>query len=734
MRWPILFVLVAAPPGFAAERPVSFQNDVMAVLSRAGCNAGACHGNLNGKGGLKLSLRGEDAESDRTALTRGMLGRRIDALDPDASLILKKATGSIPHEGGSRFAKGSSDHTILKNWIATGGVADPADTPKPNKLALNGTSHILVAPAERVQLSAVATYSDGTTRDVTGLATYELTTVGTFRVTPGGEVRREQLGEGVVLVRYLDLQVPVRVAFLPNRPVPDLGKVPANNAIDKLVYADLGPLRLRPSELSGDGVFLRRVYLDTCGIVPTADESRAFSADTSHDKRTKVIDALLARPEFAAFWSQKWADLLRNEEKTLDYKGVQIFHRWIKNWIAADKPLNEFAREILSARGSTYTTAPANFYRAIRDPYQRAESVAQVFLGLRVSCAKCHNHPFDRWTQDEYHSFAALFARIDYRVLANKKTDGLDQHEFLGEQIVLATTLGELPHPRGGNAAPKFLGAATPDLGGRADRLTALADWVAAPGNPFFARAQANRIWAHLLGRGIVEPLDDFKIANPATNPALLEHLTGVFTDGGYRLRPLVKHILNSRTYQLSATPNETNRTDDSHYSRAFVQPLEAEQLLDAMAKAMDSRVKFPAYPLGIRAGEVPATPMERGRANASAGTRFLKVFGKPDRLLTCECERNDDPGLLQAFQMMTGGLLHNIVREPDNLIGKMLATKASDSTVLDELYHSTLCRPPTDVEAQKLLKSIAEAEDRRAAWEDVAWALLNSKEFLLRR
>ena len=734
MRWVPLLVLVGLSPVAAADRPVSFQNDVMAVLSRAGCNAGACHGNLNGKGGLKLSLRGEDAELDRAALTRGMLGRRIDPQNPESSLLLKKASGAVPHEGGIRFGAGSTDYAILRAWIAAGGSADKAMTPKPTALALNGTSHILIEPTARVQLAALATFDDGSTRDVTGLATYEVTSVGTFKVTPAGEVIREQLGEAVVLVRYLHLQVPVRVAFLPDRPVPDFTKLPKNNAIDGLVYADLLPLRIRPADLSTDSVFLRRVYLDTCGIVPTADECRAFLADAAPDKRAKLIDSLLKRPEFDSYWAQKWADLLRNEEKTLDRKGVQVFHRWIKNWVAADKPLNDFAREILAARGSTYASPPANFYRAIRDPYQRAESVAQVFLGLRVSCAKCHNHPFDRWTQDDYHRFAALFARIDYRILDNKKTDNLDKHEFIGEQIVLATTRGELPHPRGGDAAPKFLGVATPDLGGRADRLGAFAEWVAAPGNPFFAKAQANRIWAHLLGRGIVEPIDDFKIANPPSNPELLNHLAKVFTDGGYRLKPLVKHILNSRVYQLSATANETNRTDETHFSRALVQPLEAEQLLDALAKAMGSSVKFPSYPQGMRAGEVPATPMQGRRPAEASGMRFLKVFGKPERLLTCECERNEDPGLLQAFQMMTGNLLHNIVREPDNRLGKLLAAKTSDATILDELYHAALGRPATTAESQTLLKGIADADDRRAAWEDVAWALLNSKEFLLRR
>ncbi len=738
MRTVLPALLAVATLGCAsrlsAAEPVSFQNDVMAVLSRAGCNAGACHGNLNGKGGFRLSLRGQDPAFDLAALTRDMLARRTDPADPAESLILQKPTGRVPHEGGVRFSVLSPEYAILRDWIAGGCRPDPDSVPRAVKLDVTPAGGVLIDPADRVRLSAVAHFSDGSKRDVTALATFETTNVGVAKVRPTGEVVREQPGELVVLVRYLDLQVPVRLAFLPARPVPDLSGVPVQNEIDRLMLAQWKELRLAPSELCSDSVFVRRAYLDACGITPTADEVRAFLADTRADKRARLIDQLLARPEFAAYWAQKWSDLLRNEEKSLDKKGVQVFHRWIKGWIADDKPLTEFARAILSARGSTYANPAANFYRAVRDPYSRAESVAQVFLGLRVSCAKCHNHPFDRWTQDDYHRFAALFARIDYRVLANDRKDKFDKHEFVGEQVVFTDPDKELKHPRGGAAAPKFLGAETPDLSGRADRLGALADWVAAPANPFFAKAQANRVWYHLFGRGLVDPDDDFRTTNPPSNPALLDHLTRTFAAGGYRLKPLVRYVMNSRTYQLSAAPNDSNAGDDGHFARAAVRPLEAEQLLDALTGVFGVPVKFPGYPEGMRAGEVPAPPQSGRRGADNMGTRFLKVFGKPDRLLTCECERTEDAGMLQAFQLLTGELLHALLRDPDNRIGKLIAAGKTDAAMLDEFYLRALARYPTETERVRLLAYVGGSKDRRAAWEDVVWGLVNAKEFLLRR
>ncbi len=737
----LLVLLLTASGGFrpplASAGDVSFERDVLPVITRAGCNAGACHGNLNGKGGFKLSLKGEDVAGDFAALTRDMLARRTDPIRPDESLILKKATAQVPHEGGARFSKTSNEYAILNTWVANGCKFDTQGGPTLTKLTVTPASKILVNPADRFRVKAIAHFSDGSTRDVTPLSAFEFTQVGVAKINAAGEVIREQPGEAVLLVRYISQVVPVRVVFLPDRPAPEMGAFTTNNEIDKLVLAQLKELRLKPAELAPDHIFLRRAFLDACGILPTPAETRAFLADIDAKKREKLIDALLTRPEFAEFWAQKWSDLLRNEEKALDKKGVAVFYRWITAQLAADRPLNEFARDIIAARGSTYENPPANFWRAIRDPLVRSESVAQVFLGTRIGCARCHNHPFDRWTIDDYYGFGALFARVDYRVLENNRKDILDKHEFVGEQIVWQNRTGEMPNPRTKqNAKPKFLGAPTPNMGDADDRLAAVADWIASPTNPFFAMAQVNRIWLHLMGRGLVDPNDDFRATNPPTNPELLDWLAKDFAKGGFRLKRMVKTIMLSRTYQLSATVRDrTTMGDELHNSHAAVVPLEAEQLLDALAQVTGVPVQFKGYPLGMRANQLPAPPQSGRRFDGvGMGEKFLKTFGKPDRLLTCECERNDDPGLLQAFQLITGELMNSLVRDADNRVGMMLSAGKTDAEMLDEIYLASLCRPPTPVEAKKLLALLAAAKDRRAAWEDVLWALLNSKEFLLRR
>lgn len=723
----LALIALAAPSAAAAEAP--FEREVMAVLSRAGCNAGACHGNLNGKGGFKLSLRGEDASADFATLTRDMLARRVDSQRPDTSLLLLKATGQVSHEGGTRFGKSSPEYAILRTWIAAGCPADPPSAPRLTKLTVSPASKIVVEPEERFAIQVTAHFADGSTRDVTALSAFEFTALGIAKITPTGEVVREQLGETVLLARYLGHMAPVRIVFLPDRPMPDFAKAGIHNDIDRLVLARLKELRIAPAANASNSVFLRRAYLDALGILPTPEESSAFLADTSKDKRERLIDSLLARPEFAEFWAQKWSDLLRNEEKALDRKGVAVFYRWIAAQLAADRPLNEFARDLLAARGSTYAHPPANFWRAVRDPLVRAESVAQVFLGVRVACARCHNHPFDRWTMDDYYGFSAFFTRIDYRVLENKRKDDLDKHEFVGEQIVLAKRDGEMINPRTKSAiAPRFLGSTTPAFGPEADRLDALAEWVASPGNAFFAKAQVNRIWLHLMGRGLVDPNDDFRATNPPANPELLDWLAADFARSGFRLKPMVKRIMMSRTYQLASAAEE------SHHSSAIVQPLEAEQLLDALAQVTGVPARFSGYPRGLRAHQIPAPPQNGRRGLDGMGDRFLKSFGKPDRLLTCECERSDDPGLLQAFQMITGELQNVMIRDPDNRIATLLAANKPDAAMLDEFYLAALCRPPSAAESKKLLGYLAAAKDRRTAWEDVLWAIVNSKEFLLRR
>jgi hypothetical protein len=727
---------VVALTGTAAAESISFQHDVMAVLSKSGCNQGGCHGNQNGKGGLKLSLRGDDPAFDFEALTRDSFGRRIDTLRPEASLVLLKATASVPHEGGKRFALYSPEYEILRRWIAAEARFDAAGAAALQRIEVTPASQVLVEPAERVQLHVRAIFGDGSTRIVTRLATYEPSNTNAS-VAANGEVQRERMGETAILVRYLDQRTAVQLAFVPARPDFVWREVPENNFIDRHVFAKLRTLRMTPSDLCSDSVFLRRAYLDIIGMVPSADEARDFLNDARPDKRARLIDRLLERPEFADFWALKWADVLRNEEKVLDKKGVQAFQQWIRHSIAEGQPLNDFARDLIAARGSTYSQPAANYYRALRDPQTRAEATAQVFLGIRLQCARCHNHPFDRWTQNDYHSLAAFFARIDYRIVQNDRKDRLDKHEFDGEQIVYDRRDGEVLNPRNGEAMrPLFLGAATPDFGDRGDRLQALADWVARPDNPFFARTQVNRIWYNLLGRGLVEPNDDFRASNPPVNGPLLEALTRDFVEHRFDLRHAIRTIMTSRTYQLAALPNDTNRDDETNFSHTLIRPLQAEQLLDSLSQVLGKPVKFNGHPLGLRAAELPGVPAQRlrGQDPPTPAEKFLKTFGKPDRLLSCECERSDDSTLNQAFQLLTGDLINGLLAAEDNRIGRALAAKQTDQEIVEQMYLTALCRLPTAKERDGTKTLIAKAKERRAALEDIAWGLVNAKEFLLRR
>jgi hypothetical protein len=718
-----------------SAEPVSFRNEVMAVLSRGGCNQGACHGNQNGKNGFKLSLRGESPDFDFAVLTRDHLGRRTDRLNPEASLILLKPTGAVPHEGGPRFAVGSREYEILRGWIAGGLRPDPEDAPRLRRLDVTPAARVLLDPDDRVRLRVMATFSDGLQRDVTSLAVFNPSNLGAS-VAADGTVTRNRFGETTILVRYLDRKATAQLAFVPARLGFVWHDVPESNYIDRHVFAKLKTLRLRPSDLCTDTVFLRRAYLDAIGTLPTAEEARAFLADTRPDRRARLIDALLTRPEFADLWALKWADLLRSEEKVLDKKGVQVFQHWVRESIAAGKPLNEFARELIASRGSSYAEPAANFYRALRDPNSRAEAVAQVFLGIRMQCAKCHNHPFEQWTQTDYHSLAAFFARVQYRVLENNRKDRLDKHEFDGEQIVYFDREGDVQHPRTGEVLrPLFPGSATPVFPGDADRVRLLADWVAARDNPFFARAQVNRVWFHLLGRGIVEPIDDFRATNPPVNGPLLDALAKDFADHGFDLRHLVRTIMNSRTYQLTAVPNATNGDDATNFSHALIRPLQAEVLLDAVAQATDVPPRFSDYPRGTKAVQLPGVGAARGRRESPTDAeRFLTAFGKPIRLLTCECERSEETTLNQAFQLITGQMLNDMLAEPDNRIGRLLAANKPMGDVVDELYLTALSRPPSAAEKETALALVAKAKDRRAGLEDLLWGLVNAKEFLLRR
>lgn len=714
---------------------VSFTHDVMAVLSKAGCNLGTCHGNANGKGGLKLSLRGQDPQLDYLALTHDQLGRRVDAVEPDRSLILRKPTMETAHEGGRRFDRDSPEYATLQKWIAAGLPNDLARAAKVESLVVAPRERFVVEPAGEVQITATARFADGTERDVTRTAVYE-TSNPLVEVSPDGTARRVDFGETTVLVRYLNRQVPVRLAFVPARadfawPADAVER----NFIDAQVFAKLRSLHLPPAKLCDDVTFVRRAYLDLLGFLPNGPEAEAFLNDTDPDKRSKLIDALLDRPEYADFWALKFADLLRVEEKTLDRKGVQNFHAWIRRTIEQDRPLNEFAAELVAGRGNTYTSPAANFYRSQHDTIMQAETTAQVFLGVRLQCAKCHNHPFDRWTQTDYYRWTNLFARVEYKLGDNTRLDKNDKRQFDGVQVVWFKRSGDFNDPRTDEPRPPRVLGSREDLPAEVDRLETLSSWLAAPANPFFAKAQANRVWYHLLGRGLVDPIDDFRATNPPSHPALFDALAAEFAQHDFRLKPLIRTIMQSQTYQLSAEPRTVDGADDEvNYSHALVRSLSAEQVLDSLVRVTGGSVKFTGYPRGLRAGQLPGVRVGGDKDPTEAADRFLGKFGKPPRLMTCECERSPDVALGQVFELIGGPIVVELLNQSGNRIDDGLQAGKREASMLEGFYWHALNRRPTGDEREQVLAYVAKTDDQRRAWQDVVWALVNSKEFLLRR
>jgi fructose-specific phosphotransferase system component IIB len=732
MRWIFaLAVLFASDLALHADEPhaVSFSHDVMAVLSKAGCNMGVCHGNFNGKGGLNLSLRGADPAKDYRTLTTAWLGRRNNVLEPDRSLLLLKPTMAVAHEGGQRFAFDSIEYQLLRDWIASGMPNDRGQAAKVTRLDVTPTEAIIVDPDNQVSIRALAHFSDGSSRDVTRLAVYEPNNQ-LVEAAVDGTVRRVKFGETTIVVRYLDQQVPVRLAFIPHRPDFVWREPPSENVVDREIDKKLKRLTIEPSEVCDDRTFLRRASLDLLGTLPTPNEAREFLRDTDPDKRRRLIDRWLDRPEFADYWTLKWSDLLKNEEKVIDRTGVKNFHDWIRKSLVENRPFDEFVAEIISAKGSTYGNPASNYYRANRDAVSRAESTAQLFLGTRLQCAKCHNHPFEKWTQADYYNWTAVFSGVDYEILKNDRKDKNDKHEFNGEQVVKFNNKNDVKNPTTGKpASPQFLGGpATPTS---PERLSALAEWLTAGENELFVRSQTNRIWYHLMGQGIVDPIDDFRSTNPPSNPELLDALSAEFVNSGFDLRHMIRTIMKSKAYQRSCETNEFNIHDETNFSHGFVRRLEAEPLLDAMCRVCDVEVEFAGYDKGIRATQLPGVKAERKRETAADA--FLRTFGKPPRLISCECERSNETTLVQTFDMISGPVIDSLISSPENTLGARLASDATNDEILEHLYWSALSRSPTTEEHARVTKWLEESDDRRAVFEDVLWGLLNSKEFLLR-
>ena len=645
-----------------------------------------------------------------------MLARRTDRESADDSLIWQKALGRTPHDGGSRFARSSQPAFILHRWLGEGLRDDPPHQPAVESIEIAPGPRTLNAPGRWQQLAVRARFADGKVRDVTRLTVFSSSDTAIAGVSQTGLVEFSAKGEAAVLCRYLGEMRAIRLAYLEPRPDFRWSNPPEINFIDTCVNAKLRHLQLLPANLCRDDEFLRRASLDVCGILPTVTEVRTFLDDASPDKRARLIDKLLVRPEYADLWTLKWSDLLRSNRRAIQPKGVYVLQEWLHKRIAANLPFDQIVRALLTSQGDTFAEPAANYYRVARDPTSLAETTAQLFFGIRLQCAKCHNHPFERWTQDDYYSLAAFFARVRQKA---EPTNAAGASELIYEDRT-----GEVTNPRTGLVvSPRPLGGA-PGSVGLENRRQALANWITRPDNAFFAKSMVNRVWFHVMGRGIVDPVDDFRDSNPSANDELLDALAKDFLTHGFDVRHLLRTILNTRTYQLSARTNEWNQDDNRYFSHATTRLLSAEQLLDAICTATQAPEKYAGMPLGTRATQLPDGEIQHV---------FLKTFGQPARELACECERENESSLTQALQLVNGATINDKVRKADNHLHHLLDAKRPDRDVVTELYLATLSRRPSDGEMQTALSHVAKSKERAKAWEDVQWALLNSSEFLFR-
>ncbi len=702
----------------AVQPPISFRNEVMPVLTRAGCNAGACHGYSLGKNGFKLSLRGQDPEQDYPTIVRDLAGRRVHFENPAASLILAKARGDVPHEGGTRFARNSLSDTILRTWL---GQSAPEDLKDPARVV--GVrmipDRVVLRPGQKHRIQLIAEYDNGTKRDVTRLGIFAVNNDRYATVDDEGLVLAGDAGETAIVGRFERTFAATSVTVLSPVAAFTPTPVPADNLIDRPVVEKLNRLKIVPSDLVGDEEFLRRVYLDLIGVQPTPDEIRSFLANKDPQKRQKVAESLFARPEFVDHWSLKWGDLLQNSRNSVSSQSVFQFREFIRGAVAENTPLDELARKILTARGGI-TEDPAAVYFAIsKDTNDTVERVTQVFCGVRMLCARCHTHPLENWTQADYYGLASFFSQVSPR--QDPRFPAAPNTKF----VALNLAAGSVTHPRTGKAQPpKFLGAEEPTLAVGKDRREVYAAWLTSPKNPFFARGLVNRYWSYFFHRGIIDPVDDIRSTNPPINPALLEALTQDFIAHKFDVRHLMKLIVSSATYQRSSVPNASNAHDEQNFARAMPRRIPAEALLDSLVQATGVPENIGGAPGGFRAAQLP---------DAIIDSPFLKLFGKPQRMDGCECERDNGSNMLQALNFINGKSILGRVKNPSARPAQLGRQKLSDEQVVSELYLWSLARYPDAREMKVSLEFVKSyGMDRAAALEDLMWALLNSKDFLL--
>lgn len=710
-----LSVTVPVTSGNTAVHPaISFRQDVEAVLLRAGCNSGKCHGSAKGKNGFRMSLFGFDAKMDYQNLTRQARGRRLNAAIPEESLILLKTTGSVDHEGGAVLDPDYRHYSMLKQWITEGAKNDAPDIPELTGIEILPKYRTIPSRGARQRFIVTASYSNGNVRDVTDLAVFASGDDLVITVDEWGQSTTVERGETYIMARFGTFAVVSQVVVVPE----DLEftwpeDAVAHNYIDESLFDKLKKLRVAPAVLAEDAVFLRRVYLDILGVLPTAEEARAYHADEDPDKRARLIDTLLDRPEFADVWAMKWAESLRVASTTaLKPKGMHRYNDWLREAITQNKPLDELVRELLTASGGTFAKPASNFYVIEPSPTLMAENVTQVFMGVQITCAQCHNHPFERWTMEDYYSFSSFFAQVGRKSSSDPR-----------EQIVFNQGSGEVKNLKDGQVMkPKFLGGAEPDTAGR-DRRELLAEWLTAPENPWFAKNIANRVWAHFFGKGIVDPVDDVRVSNPPSNAPLLEKLAQRLIETDYDLRGLVRDVCNSYAYQQASAPRDPNIRDERNFAYAYMRRLPAEQLLDAVCQTTKTRVKFAALPLGARAMQV---------ANGDSGNYFLDVFGRPKRESVCACERGNEPTLAQTLHLINGNTIQSAITQGGNVLEEQLAAETPNEALLENLYLAAYSRYPRDDEKESLMAFLSTEADRKELLEDLYWTVLNSKEFIL--
>ncbi len=695
----------------------SFVRDVMPILSHVGCNNGTCHGAAKGKNGFKLSLRGYDAEFDYELLIADISGRRFNRAFPEQSLMLLKPTSEVPHKGGQVIVPGSWDYQLIHQWIAEGAVSDVNTTQRVERLEVMPNSAELSMPGTKQQLIVIAHYPDGTTRDVTREAKFTSSVTEVAKVTDDGVVTAERRGETAILTRYEGAYSTNGIIVMGDRSGYKWVDSPQYNYIDTHVHNKLKRMKILPSALSTDEEFVRRIYLDLTGIPPTPHQVRRFINDkaASKVKRERLIDALAETPEFVDHWTHKWADLLQSNRKFLGERGIWLFQQWIHESIAENRPYDDFVRDLITATGSTYTNPAANYFRVSREYTAAVENTTQLFLGVRFSCNKCHDHPFEKWTQNQYYEFGAFFADVKVK-----------PGQLPGDEVVYANyTETPVKHPRTlAIVEPSVpFGEVNSDAD---DKRTALADWLTDADNPMFARAGANRLWSYFMGLGIIEPVDDIRTSNPPTNPELLDALTQDFVESGFNLKHMMKTITRSRTYQQSIKTNKWNEADTINFSHAVARRLTAEQLLDAIGVATGSRPKFEAVPKNFRAVQLPDSKVK--------DDGFLKLFGRPERETSCECERTSEVSLAHAMNLINGPTVADALIDKNGRIAQIVKKDVDNRTIVEELYLATFSRVPLEHEYEIALKHLKNAESKEEGTQDLLWALINSPAFLFNR